>query len=309
MTNELTIAVLGANGRLGSTVAREADARGHRVLSVTRRGGGTVGEPRAADAGDADALARAVTGAAVVVNALNPVYTDWAAAVLPMTRAVLSACGAVGAHHLYPGNVYGLGASMPPVIRPDTSDRPTTRKGRIRRDAEAAIREAAHAGRVRSTILRAGDFFGGANPGGSWLDLVVASKLGKGRVVHPGPADVPHAGAYLPDLAAAFVDLAEQRAALPRHAVFGFAGHAVTGDGMHAALERATGRDLSRSRFAWPLLRAAALVHPMSREVSEMRYLWAVPHRIDGTALEAVIGPGRPTPLLDALAAALRDLT
>ena len=81
----VTIAVLGANGRLGSAVVAAAAQSGHRVLAVTRtgmgRGDGPDGEGaaiefRSADGSRASALARAVEGADVVVNALSPIYTD-----------------------------------------------------------------------------------------------------------------------------------------------------------------------------------------------------------------------------------------
>jgi nucleoside-diphosphate-sugar epimerase len=194
------------------------------------------------------------------------------------------------------------------VLRPDTPLGPTTRKSAIRAEMRALVAEAARAGKVRSTILFAGDFFGGPNPRGSWLDLVLASKLGKGRVVHPGPMDVPHAWAYLPDLAAAFVDLAERASDLPDHATVGFPGHAPTGAELHATLEAATGRTLRRARLPWPLIRAAGLVNPTLREVAEMAYLWRVPHRIDGAALEAAIGRIPRTDLVEALRTALDGL-
>ncbi|MGR3436327.1 MAG: NAD(P)H-binding protein, partial [Shimia sp.] len=306
----LTSAGLGANGRRGRAVAANVAARGHRVLAVTRGGprpGGPDGiEARAADALDPEALAAAVQGAAVVVNALNPVYTDWRAKAVPMARAVLRACEAVGAHHLFAGNVYALGEGMPPRIMPDTPDRPTSRKGAIRAEMEALFREAAAEGRVRTTVLRAGDFFGGAVPG-SWFDLTVARKIDAGIVAYPGPRDAPHAWAYLPDLAHAFVDLAERHAEQPDWHVLGFAGHVVTGDEMHVALERVTGRALRRRGLPWPLVRVLGLVNPMMREVAEMRYLWRVPHEIDGADLAEAIGQVRRTDLDEALRASLAD--
>ena len=308
-----TIAVLGAGGRLGSTIVREAAARGHRIVLVTRTGAvpaeitlaGAHLEGRAADALDARALAGAVRGADVVVNALNPPYTAWPRRAMPMARAVIEACAATGAHHLFPGNVYAQGQSMPPVILPDTPEQPTSRKGAIRRDMEALFREAAQAGGVHTTILRAGDFFGGARPAGSWLDLVIAAKVKKGRFTYPGPMDVPHAWAYLPDLAHAFVDLAERHKALPPFAVLGFEGHTFTGTQLKAELEAAAGRPLKAARLSWPLVRAIGLVYPMYREIAEMAYLWCRPHRIDGSALAEIVGPPMRTASADALEAAL----
>ena len=88
---------------------------------------------------------------------------------------------------------------MPATLAADTPERPDTRKGRIRVAIEAEMRERAPRG-LRSAVLRAGDFFGGAGSG-SWFDLVIAKSAAAGKLVYPGPLDVPHAWAFLPDLA------------------------------------------------------------------------------------------------------------
>ena len=58
----------------------------------------------------------------------------------------------------------------------------------------------------------------------------------------------------------------------------------------------------------WTLLRVAGLVVPMWREVAAMRYLWEVPHALDGGALARAIGGVPHTPVEVALSAALRSL-
>ena len=81
---------------------------------------------------------------------------------------------------------------------------------------------------LRSVVIRAGDFFGGgrgslAGPGDRQGPAARASS------VYPGPLDVPHAWAYLPDLARAFERVAQHPARLDGAQVFHFAGHALTG--------------------------------------------------------------------------------
>ena len=304
----LTIAVLGATGRLGRAVSLAAVAAGHEVVAVSRSGVAPKGARGiAADARDAEALSEAIRGATVAVNALNPPYPAWVREMPGLTRSVLEACARTGARHLFAGNVYPFGAGMPEVLRPDTSQAPTARKGVLRRDAEALFADAARKGRVRTAILRAGDFYGGTVPG-SWFDLAVAKDVARGAVTLPGPRDVPHAWAYLPDLAAAFVALSEREATLPDFASLGFAGHTLTGERMAALVERAAGRPLRRRSLPWGAIRLMGLVHPTSREVAEMRYLWEIPHRIDGTALEKAVGPLPATSPEEAVARALRDL-
>src|SRR5437879_5971354 len=87
-----------------------------------------------------------------------------------------------------------------------------------------------------SEAARAGDFYGGGR--GSWFDLVIAKEIGRGRLVYPGPLDLPHEWAYLPDVVAAMLRLVEIREALPAFATFGFPGHAVTGREFTTAIAR-----------------------------------------------------------------------
>ena len=57
----------------------------------------------------AHSLIAACRGADVILNALNPQYTEWAEKVMPMAENVIAAAQAVGATHMLPGNVYNFG--------------------------------------------------------------------------------------------------------------------------------------------------------------------------------------------------------
>jgi nucleoside-diphosphate-sugar epimerase len=99
---------------------------------------------------------------------------------------------------------------MPQVIDETTPMRPSSRKGQLRVAMEDRMAEATERG-MRAIILRAGDFYGGGR--GSWLDLVLLKDIGRGRLTYPGPIDLMHEWAYLPDLVAALVRL--QACAIP----------------------------------------------------------------------------------------------
>ena len=247
----------------------------------------------------------AAQGADIVLHALNVPYPQWRTIALAHAYVAIEAAETSGATLLFPGNVYNYGAGMPDVLGEHTPMRPTTRKGRIRETMELRMREAAERG-VRTIVLRAGDFFGGGP--GSWFDLVIAKGLRRGRVVYPGPLDVVHAWAYLPDLAATMVRLAEARAAFGAFETFGFPGHAVTGRQMIETIAAATGRDLQVRRMGWWMVKSAGRFFAMGRELAEMEYLWRVPHRIAGDKLASAIGEVPHTPLDRAVAASLRTL-
>lgn len=223
------IAILGANGRLGRVVGKAFIDAGFDVRAVTRTGK-VPAELKGATAVAGDALDRAslidaTEGVDIVFNGLNPIYTDWGKC-LPMAENVMAACRANGALHLFPGTVYNYGSPMPQVITEETPFHPTTEKGRIRCAMEDLFRGEAEAGRVRTIVLRAGDFFGGTGSG-SWFDLVVAAKMKKGVYTAPGPADLVHEWAYLPDFAVAFVAVARNLDKLGIYEALNFPGHEI----------------------------------------------------------------------------------
>lgn len=313
--NRPTVLVLGAHGRLGAAAAQAFAEAGWRVLAQVRRPAAATRpgiEPVTVPLADADALAAAAAGARTVVHAINPPYTRWPAEVLPLGRLGMDVAQRLGADFLLPGNVYGYGSSMPARLRADTPERPDTRKGRIRLALENEMRERAALG-LRSGVVRAGDFFGGGP--GSWFDLAVAKSAAQGRLVYPGPLDVPHAWAYLPDLARAFVAVA-RRGLPPGYTSLPFEGHTLTGRELLAAIEAAApaaglappARGWRHGSLPWTLLRLGGWVVPTWRELAEMSYLWTRPHALDGAALQAFAGPLPATPLPQALAASLRAL-
>lgn len=306
------VLVLGANGRIGLAAAQAFDAAGWEVLAQTRRPF-EAGMPAAArrvdaDLHDTDGIASAAAGTSAVVYAVNPLYTRWRELAVPMARAGMDAAQRLDALFMLPGNVYNFGASMPPLLVEDTPQRPSTEKGRLRRAIEDEM--AARDG-LRSVVLRAGDFFGAG--AGSWMDVAIVKSLRAGRLVYPGPLDVVHAWTYVPDLARAFVSLAAH-GGLPRVARYHFPGHNVTGAELLSAIERearalgVVSRPVRTGAFPWMALRALAWAVPMWREILDMRYLWEVPHALDGTCLAQALGSVKVTPLDEAVRGSLLAL-
>lgn len=314
-----SVLILGANGRFGLAAAQAFTSAGWSVLAQTRRAlaaGMPLGAtPVRAGLDDVDALVRDAAGASVVVYAVSPAYTRWNEEMLPLARAGMDVAQRLGATFMLPGNVYNFGEDMPALLTATTPEQPSTDKGRLRCTLEAEMAERASKG-LRSIVVRAGDFYGGGP--GSWFDMVIVKPLAKGKLVYLGPMDVPHAWAYLPDLARCFVALAGAEGLAPlmqfqRFQRFHFAGHTLTGSQLLDALETAAvelglapQRGLRRSGMPWGFIRAVAWAVPMWRELLKMSYLWRVPHALDGRLLAQTIGPLPTTPLADALRSTLR---
>ena len=229
--------VLGANGRLGAAAVQAFAAAGWTVLAQARRapaalprgathlaidagrhrrrwpwrlparGGGVRGEPAVhavADAGDA-AVPSGARGGPAAERHLHA-----AGQRVQLRRpdaAAVERAHAAAAHH---------------AQGPHPRGRWNPSCARWRRRAACA-----------AWCIRAGDFFGAGS--GSWMDLVITKSLRQGKLVYPGPLNLAHAWAYLPDLARAFVAVASRADELPAFADLPFRRP-------HAHRRRAAGR-------------------------------------------------------------------
>lgn len=296
-----TVVILGAAGRIGKAAAQAFLDAGYRVKAATRDGRAVLPgtEPVKADAMSIDQLGAAFSGTDVIFNGLNPLYPEWKTVALPIARNIMDAMRGSGALHLFPGNVYGFGSPMPPVLREDTPQKPTAVKGQIRVEMEQLFRKEAQTHGTRTIVVRAGDFFGSGS--GSWFDLVLTSGLAKGKFTAPGPTNLPHAWAYLPDLTATFARLPDIANQLEPYTALHNPGYTATLGQMKSGIEQAIGRPLRTSMLPWWALRLTTPFSPMNRELYEMRYLWDEPHSLQSDRLEKLVGPLSATPLDQAI--------
>lgn len=318
-----TVLILGANGRLGRAAATAFALAGWTVLAQSRRPMSNVPDlPAGVQHIDIDMrrTSQLAAGATVVVYAVNPIYTEWDEKLLPLARQGMDIAHQLGALFMLPGNVYSFGENMPALLKESTPHHPTTIKGRQRSQLEREMQMRSRDG-LRSVVIRAGDFFGAGT--GNWFDQAIVKSLASGELVYPGPLDVPHAWAYLPDLAQAFVGIAEVAGSARGTAAlsagtftqFHFDGHTLTGEQLLQAIEYAAheldiapARGLRRSTLPWWLIRLVGVINPMWRELAKMSYLWRVPHALDGQLLREVLPELPHTPLNAAVRAALLAL-
>lgn len=313
--NQKTVLILGAGGRFGQAAVSAFAAAGWKVLAQSRRANAamitTRVSPLLTHLEDIETLSQQAKGASVVIYAVNTAYPKW------HKEAFINAClgmdlaQKLNATFMLPGNVYNFGAEMPALLEPETPENASTRKGKIRCAIEAEMAARTHQG-LRSFVIRAGDYFGGGP--GVWMDMVILKSLRAGKLAYPGPLNVPHAWAYLPDVAQAFLAVAAQN---PKEGFerLHFPGYTLTGKELLDAIEKAAqglgiapAQGFQRTGLPWGFIRIAGLILPQWREIAEMAYLWTVPHALDGKALQQKIGALPSTPCLDALRQSLLEL-
>jgi nucleoside-diphosphate-sugar epimerase len=264
------VLILGASGSFGSNCVTAFTTAGWEVRKFKR---------------GQEGMATAAKGADVIVNGLNPQnYKDWVTELPKIAQQVVGAAKASGATIIQPGNVYNYGAQQG-EWGADTPHRATTKKGRARIEMERILRES----NVQVILLRAGDFLDTKNSG-NFFDFLT-SKLGKGQFIYPGQASIPHAWAFLPDMARAAVSLAEMRRQLGPFEDVPFAGLTARGEELRAALAKQTGRKVALKPFPWLFMKLASPFWLLAREMQEMRYLWDLPHSLSSARLHTLL-PG-----------------
>lgn len=280
-----TALILGPSGRFATHTGRALSAAGWTLRPFDRA---------------RDRLDEAARGVSLIVNGWNPPYPRWAVDLPDLTRSVIEATRISGARLIQPANVYVYGAGAPPILSADTPHLAGNPLGRLRVEMEARLRDAG----IPVILLRAGDFLDPLR-GGDWFSGLIARQVARGYISYPGDLDAPHAWAFLPDLGRAAAALA-QREGLAQVEEVGFPGFTLTARELAAALTEATGRPVAARRMSWLPLRLARPFWSMAAGLLEMRYLWDMPHRIDGAALARLLPGFTPTPPVAALASVLR---
>lgn len=300
----MQVNVLGATGGAGRAIARAAVAADLDVVAVNRSGVADAGRPLAADLSDADGARRAVAGADVVVMAAQPPYHRWPQEFPAMLDRVLAATEARGARLVMVDNLYAYGPTPGPISEA-TPHRATDRKGRVRIEMLETLLEAHRAGRVRVAVGQASDYFGPDAANSSLTALAVAPVAGGADTARwVGSLDVPHAVAFLPDVARAYVTLITDERADGRPWVLPHTG-APTGRAFIDALARSAGRAITPKVLPVWMLRLAAPVHVHSRELLGIAHQWTKPWTVDASAFESTFSTFSATPLDEAVGLAL----
>ncbi|MBS0409725.1 MAG: NAD(P)H-binding protein [Proteobacteria bacterium] len=317
ITNKAAL-VIGATGNFGGHAVTAMLKRGWTIRALARD---PVAAARKAgprmpinwikgDAMNAADVLAAAQGASVIVHAANPPgYKNWRGLALPMLKNTIAAAVATGARIVFPGNVYNYAPDAGAEIAEGAPQAPVTRKGKIRVEMENLLRAATRQG-ARVLVVRAGDFYGPASPA-SALSWLVNHRKGRVTSVYaPGPAEVGHAFAYLPDLGETTARLLEREADLADFDAFHFKGHFIGGaQAIGEAARRVTGQPrLPIQPFPYPMIYALSPFVEMFRELLEMRYLWRRPIGLSNAKLVAFLGEEPHTPLDAAVRATLSDM-
>jgi nucleoside-diphosphate-sugar epimerase len=215
-----------------------------------------------------------------------------------MLDNIISAVSATGASLVYIDNNYLYAPTSQPLTE-GSLQAPISRKGKLRKHLADTILTAHAKGQIMATIGRAPDFYGPgvrtSAMGEQFFTAVVAGK----RVPWLGKLDVPHALAFVEDVAKGLLVLGTHEQSLGQVWHFPTA-QALTGREYVALASEAAGVRAKPLAVPGLMLRVLGLANPVMRESVEMLYEFNEPLLFDGSKYTRAFG-GTSTPHQEAM--------
>ena len=309
-----TIALFGAAGAIGQSIAAALSSEGRRYRVVGRSrdaldaafGRDPLAELCTWNPDDPASVRAAATGIGTIVYLVGVNYWQFELHPKLMEQTLRGAVAAGVRRIVLIGTVYPYGRPLANPVREDHPRHPHTFKGRMRLAQEELLLAAHARGDIEATVLRLPDFYG---PGvdKSFLHSAFVAAVNGGTADMVGPIDRPHEFVFAPDVGPVVVRLAQSERAWGR--VWHLAGAGVTTQqDIVDEIARQTGRPLRPRVAGKTLLRLIGLFKPFVREMVEMHYLLTDPVLMDDTALHQLLGPIRKTPYAEGVRQCLAAL-
>lgn len=296
------IALIGAAGAIGQTIADALDEKGQPYRVVGRNpealeavfGGSPLTEITTWDPEDDSSVREAVRGSDTLIYLVGVPYHRFELHPILIRTTVDAAIAENVERIVLIGTVYPYGKPQSTPVKEDHPRNPNTFKGRMRKEQEDILLEADATGKIHGTVLRLPDFYG---PGveRSFLDSLFQAAAHGSTANLIGPIDKPHEFVFVPDVGPVVLALAEHPDAYGRWWHLAGAGAPTQRDLAERVFQMAGSKP--RIRVAGKtMLRIMGMFNPLLRELVEMNYLFANPLILDDSALHALLGEIRKTP-------------
>ena len=275
--------VIGCNGPVGTELMHQLTAQGKKVRGVCRSGR-SEGAPEGAEivAGDiavSEQSAPLCRGAGVVYSCVGVDYSEWMEQWPWIVNGLIDGAGTSGAKLIFADNLYSYG----PHDGPLTEDLPLTRYGRkpaLRSRITEELLGVNMSGRVRTTLVRASDFYGPRTRNAMLGERVFPMALAGKPAQLLGNIDQPHTYTYVPDFASALIRVGEDDGALNQIWHVPSAPARTPRQVVETIYKLAGQRPRMRVMPNW-LLTVMGSFNPLYGELREMGFVWDRPYIVN----------------------------
>lgn len=268
--------ILGANGAIGSSLAKELSAYTSNIRLVSRnpKKVNESDELFPADLSDPAQVDKAIAGSEVVYLVIGFEYSVkvWREKWPPLMRATIDACIRHKAKLVFFDNIYLYDISAIGHITEESPINPPSRKGQIRKEIAGMVMAEAASGRLTALIARAPDFYGPGINNSVLLELVYKNLL-KGK--KPNwfiDARKKHSFIYTPDAAKATAILGNTLDAYNQVWHLPTDPGELTGEEITAFFNKEMHTSKKLMTLPMFMLKLLGLFMPLMREMPEMMY-------------------------------------
>ncbi len=199
--------ILGANGTIGSVLAKELVKYTDRIRLVSRnpKKVNESDELFPADLSNAGIVDQAIEGSDVVYLMVGFDYKleVWQEKWPRLMRATINACIKHNARLVFFDNVYSYDINSIPHMTEESPNNPPSRKGVVRKQIVQMIMDEVKAGKLMALIARSADFYGPGNEKSFVIEMVYKNFLKGKRANWFVDANKKHSFTYTPDAAKA----------------------------------------------------------------------------------------------------------
>ncbi len=268
--------ILGANGTIGSVLAKELKAYTNHIRLVSRnpKKVNETDELFPADLSDSSQVEKAIAGSEVVYLLVGFDYNIkvWQNNWPKIMRATIDACIKHKAKFIFFDNVYMYDINAIPHMTEDSIINPPSKKGAVRKEIAEMLLNEVKSGKLTALIARSADFYG-PNNDKSFLIETVYKNIKKGKKSNWFiDANKKHSFTYTLDAAKATallgntVDAYNQVWHLPTDK------NTLTGNEMISLFAKEMNAENKVSVLPMWLLKILGLFIPLMKEMPEMMY-------------------------------------
>ncbi len=268
--------ILGANGTIGSVLAKELKAYTNQIRLVSRnpKKVNETDELFPADLSDASQVEKAIEGSEVVYLLVGFDYNIkvWQDKWPKLMRATIDACINHKAKLVFFDNVYLYDINAIPHMTENSVINPPSKKGAVRKEIADMLLNEVKSGKLTALIARSADFYGPNNDKSFLLDMVYKN-IKKGK--KPNwfiNANKKHSFTYTPDAAKATALLGNTADAYNQVWHLPTDKNALTGKEIIALFAKEMNVESKVSILPMWLLKILGLFIPIMKEMPEMMY-------------------------------------